>query len=150
LDGTLTLCGQSREYWQSDYTHVNESHPVFRLFLEYHPGVFIAGFLLIHLVLAGLILLLPQTLALGTSISVTTWSCVGASSWLREFGLVGTPYRLALFILGSFLIAVGILWGWQAQPASDAALFPGLSWRARWLGISALFVIFVLIFFSRI
>ncbi|MEX0676045.1 MAG: hypothetical protein WD063_03150 [Pirellulales bacterium] len=148
LDGTLTLCGQSAEYWQGNYENVNESHPVFRLFLQYHPGVFAAGVLLVHLVLAGLILLLPQTLALGTSITVATVSCFYASTWLREFGLGGIRYRVALFTLCGFMLAVGIRWGWQAEPAGDTPLFAGLPWPARWLAIVVLFGIFALLFFS--
>jgi len=43
LDCTVTLFGQSSQYWAGNYGHVNEGSPTFCQLLQVHPAAFIAG-----------------------------------------------------------------------------------------------------------
>ena len=43
LDATLTLNGQSPEYWSGVYTAANEASPTMNHLLQIHPLAFVAG-----------------------------------------------------------------------------------------------------------
>ncbi len=146
VDGTLTLAGQSASYWAGNYGQVNEISPTFNHLLSYHPLAFAAGLLGWIVVLCGMILLMPQTLALTTSIAVTVGHTWGAMSWL----LNGLHYHYqagnALMLAAALALAVGIRWGWGAEPRSDAPAGARLPLVLRWAAIALLFAIVVYLF----
>jgi hypothetical protein len=152
LDGALTLAGQSDLYWAGHYAHVNEGSPTFRHLLAYHPVAFVLGWFGYVLVLAALILLLPQTLALTTSIAATVAYAWGASTWLwvsRRF-VYGYQLCNALFLFVGVALAVGIRWGWRAEPRHDGPLGERLPGALRWAVIGVLFAVVVyMVFWPR-
>jgi hypothetical protein len=82
LDGTLTLVGQSADYWSGHYAAVNESSPTFNHLLQLHPMAFAFGLLVWSAIFVAIILLLPETPALIVSIAATFGHTVGAATWL--------------------------------------------------------------------
>jgi hypothetical protein len=117
LDGTLTLAGQSGAYWAGNYSAVNELSPTFNHLLRLHPAAFAAGLLAWAGVFVGLILLLPDTLALSVSIAVTLGHTLGAATWLLYRFRYGYQAFNGLVLLMAVLLAVGIRLGWRATPA---------------------------------
>jgi hypothetical protein len=149
LDGALTLAGQPDRYWAGDYTHVNEGSPTFRHLLAYHPAAFVLGWSGYVLVLAALILLLPQTLALTTGLAATVAYTWGASTWLWQGSRFPHGYQLcnALFLLVGAALAVGIRWGWLAEPRSDRPVGERWPFAVRWALIGTLFAVVVYMVF---
>jgi hypothetical protein len=82
VDGCLTLAGQPSDYWTSNYTRVQEGSAVFATLLRTHPVAFITGVLFHGAVLSVLVLLLPQMLAMTTSLATTIGHTYGATTWL--------------------------------------------------------------------
>ena len=119
LDAGLTLYGQSAAYWAGNYADVNELSPSFQHLMSYHPLAFVVGFALWILIFIGLILLLPQTFALTTSIAVALGHTLGASSWLIFRFHYGYQACNGLFALCAVMLAIGIRWGWRAEPRFD-------------------------------
>jgi hypothetical protein len=122
MDGTLTLLGQSAQYWAGDFAQVSESSPSFHHLLEIHPAAFAAGFLLWAVVFIAIILLLPDTLALILSIAVTFSHTVGAATWLLWRFQYGYQLCNGLFLLSAALLGIGIRWGWAAVPTGEYRL----------------------------
>jgi hypothetical protein len=145
-DGSLTLAGQSAAYWAGDYARVNELSPTFHHLLAYHPLAFAAGFAAWVLVFTGLTLLLPQTLALTTSIAVAVGHTWGATTWLLYRFHYGYQACNGLFVLTAALLAVGIRWGWGAGPRFDRPVGAGAPLAARGGAAAALFGLAVYLF----
>ena len=87
LDDGLTLKGQPAEYWAGNYAKAHEGNPWFYHLLAKHRAVFIAWESASILVFTGMILLMPQTLALTISIAFSLGYLVGASTWLLYGGI---------------------------------------------------------------
>jgi hypothetical protein len=136
LDGSLTLVGQSAEYWAGDYIRVDEMSPTFRHLLTAHPVAFAVGFLGWMAVFIGIILLLPDTLALIACIAITFAHAVAAGTWLRWRFNYGYQECEALFVLAAVALALGIRWGWRAAPPQEYKLSL-LSVKWRW-GLAAM------------
>jgi hypothetical protein len=131
LDNGLTLFGQSAEYWAGNYRCANEASPTFNHLLQIHPAAFLAGTLLWAAMFVAVILLLPAFLALITSIVVTFGHTLGAATWLMYRFHFGYQMCLGLLLVSSIVLASGIYWGWQAQPAQKDPLSnwpPVLRW----------------------
>lgn len=140
LDGTLTLTGQSAEYWSGAYSRVNEASPTFHELLAIHPLAFVAGLIGFSAVFVSIILLLPDTLALIMSIAATLGHTIGAATWILwryEFGYQACN---ALFLLSAILVGLGIRWGWQAGPPDEYRLPASLA-KWRWVLSGILFAI---------
>jgi len=86
LDNGLTLWRQPREYWAGDYTKAQEGNSWHYRLMAYHPLALVAEEAGSMLVFLGMILLLPQTLALTISIAATLGYMVDASTWLLYGG----------------------------------------------------------------
>jgi hypothetical protein len=125
LDCTLTLVGQSGDYWAGDYARVNEASPTLHQLLQAHPAAFMAGIAAEVVVLFGLVLLLPDTLALVVSISASFAHTVGAATWLLYRFHYGFQAACWLILLSAILVGVGIRWGWRALPERE--------YRPSWL-----------------
>jgi hypothetical protein len=146
LDAGLTLLGQSPEYWDGNYSRVNELSPTFHHLLATHPLAFAAGFAGWGLTFTGLILLLPQTLALATSLAVAVGHTWGASTWLLDRFHYGYQACNGLFILTAFALALGIRWGWGAAPSQEGLAVAGLPPVLRWSVIAALLGLVIYLF----
>ena len=137
LDGWVTLHGQPQDYWSGNHSHVIEGTPLFRILLTHGPWAYIAGLAGWILAFVGVILLAPATLALAVAIGFTLAHAIGAYSWL-----VDSPYFFQLFygmlVLAAVGLAVGIRWGWRAEPQNDAPVGKRLHWALRWLIVAVL------------
>jgi hypothetical protein len=145
LDGTLTAFGQSAEYWAGDYACVREGSPTFNHLLQIHPAVFAAGLLVWAAVFVGIILLLPDTLALIVSITVTFGHTVGAATWLLWRFQFGYQVCNGLFLASAVILGLGIRWGWRAVPDWEYQL-RGWPWGLRWMLALGLFAVGVYLF----
>jgi len=84
LDNGLTLSGQPKEYWAGNYAKAIEGNHWHYQLLAYHPLALVGEEAASMLVFVGMILLMPQTLALTISIAVTLGYMVGASTWFTR------------------------------------------------------------------
>ncbi|MCX7427779.1 MAG: hypothetical protein NTW96_19395 [Planctomycetia bacterium] len=125
LDWTLTLLGQSADYWAGYYAIVDEGSPTFHQLLQAHPAAFMAGVAAEIVVLFGLVLLLPDTLALVVSIAASFGHTLGAATWLLYRFHYGYHTACWLILLSAILVGVGIRWGWRALPERE--------YRPSWL-----------------
>jgi hypothetical protein len=114
LDLSLTLLGQPPEYWAGDYRLVNEASPTFHDLLAYHPLAFLAGEVVWVALFTGLILLLPETLALIACIAIVFGHTAGAASWIVWRFELGYPICHGLFLLSAIVLALGIRTGFRA------------------------------------
>jgi hypothetical protein len=137
LDGWLTLHGQTKEYWGGNYAQVIEGSPTFHKLLTYGPLAYVVGLSGWVLAFVGMILLMPQTLALAVSIALTLGHAIGASSWLLDFP---NGYQLysVMCVLAAVGLAIGIRWGWRAEPRDDVPVGARLHVGLRWLIIAGL------------
>ncbi|SRR6266516_2532137 len=71
LDNGLTLSGQPKEYWAGNYAKAIEGNRWHYQLLAHHPLALVAEEAASMLVFVGMILLMPQTLALTISIAAT-------------------------------------------------------------------------------
>jgi hypothetical protein len=146
LDGAVTLWGQSPAYWAGDYSHVNEGSPVFHDLLALHPLAFLAGSLAWWGTLAGLILLLPETLALIVSIAAVFGHTTGTLTWLMQAPWPGYQIGNLVAVLSAVLLALGIRWAYGPRPPGSAG--PArLSPAARWALVAALLAFTAYLFF---
>jgi hypothetical protein len=123
LDNTLTLVGQSAQYWAGNYLRANEGSPTFHQLLQTHPAAFIAGSAIWAMVFVGGILLLPDTLALIASIAITFGHTIGVATWLLYRFHCGYQLCNSLVLLSATLVGVGIRWGWRARPEPEYRLW---------------------------
>ena len=139
LDTALTLSQQPPEYWAGDYARASEGNRWYYRLMSHHPLTFLAWEAASLAVLSGIILLSPQTVALTISIAVTLGYTVGSSTWLL-YGRFryGHELFIGLCLLTAFAMALGIRWGWLAEPRSDAPAGARWPWAVRWAVILAL------------
>jgi hypothetical protein len=145
LDAALTLIGQSAEYWSGDYGRVTEGSPTFNHLLQIHPAAYVAGILVWVAVFVGILLLLPDTLALIVSIAVTLGHTVGAATWLLWRFQFGYQVCNGLFLTSAIILGLGIRWGWRAVPDRKYRL-EGWPWGLRWVLVLVLFGVGVYLF----
>lgn len=144
LDATLTLTGQSAEYWAGHFSQVNEASPTFHQLLAIHPVAFAVGILAWIVIYSVLILLLPETLALIVSIAVTMGHTVGSATWIVYRFQFGYQAANGLFLVAAVALGLGIQLGWKAVPRDEYHL--PLSMRMRSLASLVLFAIGVYLF----
>jgi hypothetical protein len=113
--------------------------------LRVHPAAFAGGLLLWAALFVGIILLLPDTLALIVSLAVTFGHTVGAATWLLYRYQYGYQACNALFLLSAVILGLGIRFGWRATPAS-AVDFTGRHPAMRWSLVAVLFGIGLYLF----
>lgn len=116
MDASLTLIGQSAEYWQGQRTFANETSPTFHYLLTVHPAAFAVGMAVWAAIFVVVLLLLPDTLALMMSVAIVLGHTAGVATWM--YGHFKFSYQTcnALFLLAAVAIAMGVRWGWQASP----------------------------------
>jgi hypothetical protein len=145
LDFALTLVFQPAEYWQGDRTRIIEGSPTFRHLLSISPAAFAVGVLAWVALFVCLLLLLPDTPALVTSVAIVFGHTAGSAAWLR--GRFPFDYQLlvSLFALAAASVGLGVRWGWQAAPREPLRL-GRLAGPWRWLMIAALVGVMVYLF----
>ena len=115
LDLTLTLVGQSAEYWQGHWGHVNVGPPTFEYLLAVHPAAFAAGMAGWAAIFVMVLLLLPDTLALIVSVVIVLGHAAGSATWIYYHFKCGYQMCNGLFLLAAVAIGIGVRWGWQAS-----------------------------------
>ena len=145
LDTVATLAGQSAAYWAGDYARVNEASPTFNHLLQLHPAAFVGGGLTWVALVAAILLLLPDTLALVVSIAVTTGHAVGVSTWLVWHFKYGYQAVNGLILVTAVVLAVCQRVGWQARPPA-AYTFRRWPGSVRYPLAAALFAVGVYLF----
>ncbi len=139
LDVTLTLVGQTAEYWRGGYhAHVIEGSPTPHFLLSIHPLAFVAGMLVWIMSFLGLLLLLPETLALILSIAIVMGHAVGAATWIFYRFRFGYQICDGLFLLAAVAIGSSIRFGWQARP-KESLQFDRMPQLLRWAIVALLF-----------
>jgi hypothetical protein len=145
LDFTLTLVFQPAEYWQGDRTRIIEGSPTFHYLLSISPAAFVVGVLVWIAIFVAVLLLLPDTPALVTSIAIVFGHSAGTAAWLRGRYTFDYQLLVSLFVLAAVSIGLGIRWGWQAAPREPLHL-GRLSSFWRWTMIAALVAVVVYLF----
>jgi hypothetical protein len=118
LDIGLTLNGQPLEYWAGGYSATTEGAPFWRMLYAWHPAAAIVGHVLWACLLAGLLILLPEVLAVILTIAVVFGHTAGAYTWIegmlyRSYGQAGTGWYQAanaLFLAAAIVAGVGVRW----------------------------------------
>jgi hypothetical protein len=146
LDFTLTLVFQPAEYWEGDRTRIIEGSPTFHYLLSIYPAAFVVGVLVWIAIFVALLLLLPDTPALITSIAIVFGHTAGTAAWLRGRFTFDYQLLVRLFALAAVSIGLGIRLGWRAAPRgpSPLARLPSV-WRGTM--IAALVAVLVYLFF---
>jgi hypothetical protein len=132
LDCTLTLAGQSANYWAGNYSDVNEASPTLNHLLQIHPAMLVVGVAIWICVFAAVILLLPDVLALIVAIGVTLAHTAGAASWVMWRFKFGYQAANLLFLICAIALGIGIRYGWRAAPA-EAYSLGRISMAQRWV-----------------
>jgi hypothetical protein len=145
LDGSITLVGQPAEYWAGNYSRAVEGNPTFYGMMIISPWAAVALFAIWMGLCVGLILLLPDTLALIVSIAVTLWHSVGAATWLLFHFRCSYQTCDALFLFTAVLLGTCIRCGWQAVPAQPYQV--SLKPTRRWVTVAILLAIVLFINF---
>jgi len=145
LDNSLTLIGQSPAYWDGNYAAANEASPTFNQLLQIHPAAFAGGAIVWAALFTGILLLLPDALALIVGIAITFGHTAGAASWLLWHFRFGYQMCNALFLVTAIALGVCIRYGWRAAPTGEYQL-RGWNWPMRWLVAVILFSLGVYLF----
>jgi hypothetical protein len=138
LDAMLTMCGQPDGYWAGNYSQTTEGSPIFRQFFVLGPVAAIAGNAAWAGVLIGLILLLPEALAVSLSLTVVFGHTAGAYTWLGG-GISAGWFQTAhgMVLAAAVVLGVGLCWCLRepSQGQAKGAVRPRNPWL-RW-GLSA-------------
>jgi hypothetical protein len=142
LDVGLTLHGQPPEYWAGDYARTTEGAAFYRRLYAVHPAAGVGGNVLFLGLVGGLLVLLPERLAVVLALAAAFGSTWGASTWVTRHlatrAAWGSPPAVswyqavnALFLTTAVLAGVGVRW-----VVRSSALGPGgpgrLAGRWRW------------------
>lgn len=148
LDDGLTLHGQPPEYWAGDYAQTTEGAPFYRRLYAWHPAAAVCGHLAWASLLGGLLILLPEVLAVVLAIAVVFGHTAGAYTWiegmlLRSHGIEAKGwYQVAnsMFLLSALTVGIGAHWTVRAT-ALRGASEPGrrLPGWMRWGLVAVLF-----------
>jgi hypothetical protein len=82
IDIAATLIGQSKEYWQGDYSQVLEQTPIGLRLLQLHPLAFLAAAVVYAVTIATAIRWLPVTIAVWISLGYLIAHTSGVNSWI--------------------------------------------------------------------
>jgi hypothetical protein len=118
LDAGLTLHGQPEKYWAGDYTWTTEGAPFWRLLYTWHPVAAVCGYVLWTGLLGGLLILLPEVLAVVLAITIAFGHTAGAYTWVQSMLLQAHGieakgwYQVAngMFLLSALAVGIGVRW----------------------------------------
>src|SRR5262249_14514998 len=84
LDTGLRLRAQPEAYWAGNYHFIlQEGSPFLRALYTWHPLAAVAGYALWAAIITGLLVLLPEWLAVILSLAIGVGHIGGAHSWLK-------------------------------------------------------------------
>ena len=142
LDTSLRLRAQPEVYWAGNYHYIlQEGSPFLRTLYTWHPLAAIAGYGFWAALVAGLLVLLPECLAVILSIAIVFGHVGGAYSWLA--GALGTWWYQAanaMFLVPGIALGIGLHWC-LTSTTRGGAKNPGQRLRfrvVRWCVIVAL------------
>jgi hypothetical protein len=149
LDVGLTLHGQPPEYWAGDYARTTEGAPFYRRLYTWHPAVAVGGHALWVALLVGLVVLLPEVLAVVLTIAVVFGHTAGAYTWVVSLlyaasGPAATGWYQAangMFLASAAVVGVGVRWAVRSGALHGGQEVRRQSWRWRWGGAAVLFAI---------
>lgn len=120
VDTTVALCGQPKQYWRGDYHWTSEEGLFFHALYVVHPLAAVAGYFTWAAVVASLLLLLPEVLAVILAIVIVFGHIVGAYSLLIPM-LGGRWYQAAngMFLAAAIALGAGLYW-YLRTSASDS------------------------------
>ncbi len=82
LDFGLTLHWRPPVYWAGDYARTTEVAPFYRRLYSLHPAAEAAGQFLVIALVVGLLVTLPEVLAVVVAIASATYNTYGATTWV--------------------------------------------------------------------
>jgi len=109
VDVTLTLAGQSEEYWNGDYTAATEANPFAHPILVIGPWIFALLAIGWSALLAGLAVWIPHRALAWIVVVLTVAHAIGGSTWLARIGMWG--WILAIVYLA--LASEAAWWCWR-------------------------------------
>jgi hypothetical protein len=140
LDSSLTLQGQPAEYWSGNYAYTTEGAPLMRHLYMVHPLAAVAGYLVWAGLVLGLLVLLPEVLAVILSIAVVFGHVGGAYTWLAPAITVGWYQTVnGMFAVTAVVLGVGLHWALRAPVGTEATSTKRLPAWLRWGLIILLF-----------
>ena len=86
IDNSLTLHGQSSEYWAGDYAAALEGNPLVRPILAWHPLAFVAAATLWFSLLSVVILCWRRVAAVWLAVAVAFGHAVCGATWIARPG----------------------------------------------------------------
>jgi hypothetical protein len=139
LDSCLTLRGQPAEYWSGNYAYTTEGAPLMRRLYTIHPLAAVTGYLVWAGLILGLLVLLPEVMAVILSIAIVFGHVGGAYTWLAPAITVGWYQTVnGMFVVTAITLGVGLHWALRAPERTDATSARQLPPWLRW-GLIALF-----------
>jgi hypothetical protein len=149
LDVSLTLHGQPPEYWAGDYARTTEGASFYRRMYALHPVAGVGGQLAFIGLVAGLLILLPEVLAVVLALAVIFGNTYGASTWVTA-ALIhrsswGTPTSVSwyqasngMFLTAAVVAGVGVHWVVRSSRARGPDEPSRLVGWQRWALVSIL------------
>jgi hypothetical protein len=151
LDVGLTLHGQPANYWAGDYARTTEGASFYRRLYALHPAAGVGGQVLFICLVAGLLVMLPEVLAVVLAIAVVLGNTYGASTWVTA-ALVSrtawgqpTPvnwYQASngMFLAAAVVVGVGVHWVVRSSAMLGRVEARSLAGWQRWVLVSLLLV----------
>jgi len=103
IDSTITLIGQSAEYWQGNYELANEGCPPMCVMLQMHPLAFEGAIFAWIFAFVAVLLLVPRWLGRSLSIAILLGHTWGTYTWLEFRFHYGYWTMIALFLFSGLL-----------------------------------------------
>ena len=152
LDVSLTVSGQPAEYWAGDYSRTTEGGTLYRRMYQLHPAAGVGGQFLCFVLVAALLVLLPEWMAVVLALSAAFGSAWGASTWveryLRTQARWGTPAAVnwyqatnALFLATAVIAGIGVWWTVRSSALASLSVPKRRIGGGRWALIALLFAV---------
>lgn len=98
-DLTVTLSGQSAEYWNGDWSAVTEGNPIPHWLLSQHPLALCSGIAVWIVIFCAAILWLRLPVARVVAFAVMLGHATAASTWLLRMQPFGILYAIVLLLV---------------------------------------------------
>ena len=147
LDVGLTLQGQPPEYWAGDYARTSEGASFYRRLYTLHPAAGVGGQFLFISLIAGLLVLLPEVLAVVLALAAVFGNTYGASSWVTAALITRSAWGRAtpmnwyqasngMFLASAILAGVGVHWVVRSSKLQGHVEARHLAEWQRWMVVS--------------
>ena len=133
LDTGLTLRAQPAAYWAGNYGFMlTERSPFLRALYTWHPLAAVAGYALWAAIIAGLLVLLPECLAVILSLAVGVCHIGGAYSWVKPtMGTWESQITSGILVVSGLALGFGL--HWYLRSSKFGAVEGGK--QGRWVGV---------------